>query len=96
MRRTTVGDLAGSAANVASPHADIEGRQLPIRVISYDNIGPAGGIYSTALDMTRWLRFQLGDGEWLGRRLVSAGSMNARHEPWTMIPTRRRCAGAGR
>lgn len=36
-----------------------------------DNIGPAGSINSNVLDMAQWLRFQLGIGEYVGKRLIS-------------------------
>lgn len=53
-------------------------RELPRRVV--DNVGPAGSIVSTALDMARWIRFQLGRGEFEGKRLLS----EARHkETWS-------------
>ncbi|MFC2164677.1 serine hydrolase [Acidobacteriota bacterium] len=44
-------------------------RELPRRVV--DNVGPAGSIVSTVLDMAQWVRFQLGRGEFEGKRLLS-------------------------
>ena len=43
---------------------------LPMRVL--DAIAPAGSINSNVLDMTRWIRFQLRNGEFAGKRLISA------------------------
>ena len=45
----------------------------PMRQI--DVIGPAGSINSSVLDMANWLRFQLGEGEFEGQRLVSAEAL---------------------
>jgi CubicO group peptidase (beta-lactamase class C family) len=45
-----------------------------------DNIGPAGSINSNVLDMAQWLRFQLGRGEYEGRRLISEENLD---ETWT-------------
>jgi len=45
-----------------------------------DNIGPAGAINSNVLDMAQWLRLQLGNGEYEGRRLISEENL---HETWT-------------
>jgi len=44
-------------------------RELPRRLA--DNVGPAGSIVSNVLDMARWVRFQLGRGEFAGKRLLS-------------------------
>lgn len=44
-------------------------KRLPMRNI--DSIGPAGSINANVLDMTRWLRFQMDNGRFEGRRLVS-------------------------
>ena len=40
-----------------------------------------GGIYSTADDMARWMVFQLGDGTFEGRRIVSPEMMAEMHRP---------------
>jgi len=45
-----------------------------------DNIGPAGAINSNVLDMAEWVRFQLGHGEFQGRRLISEEQLR---ETWT-------------
>ncbi len=87
MSNTVAGAPPPATGNVAAPHAVIDGSQQPIRPASYVSIAPAGGVNSTARDMIRWLRFQLGDGTFEGRRILSAEAMQAMHEPWTMIPT---------
>ena len=43
--------------------------QLPMRNI--DSIGPAGSINSNAVDMAKWLRFQLNNGDLDSQRLIS-------------------------
>ncbi len=87
MAATTAGAGAPHGVNFAAPHAMVDGRHQPIRPASYVSIAPAGGINSTARDMVRWLAFQLGDGSFEGRRILSAEAMDAMHQPWTMIPT---------
>jgi CubicO group peptidase (beta-lactamase class C family) len=42
-----------------------------------DQIAPAGQMISCAVDMARWLRLQLGDGEVDGRRIISAETLAA-------------------
>jgi CubicO group peptidase (beta-lactamase class C family) len=47
---------------------------------------PAASVYITASDLGKWLQFQLGDGTWNGRRLVSSANLNETHKPNTLIP----------
>lgn len=47
---------------------------------------PAGSINSTARDLSRWVRFQLGDGTLDSRRLVSAANFAETHTPQMVIP----------
>lgn len=49
---------------------------LPLR-----GVGPAGSIVSTAEDMAKYLQFQLGDGTWNGRRLISNENLQMMHSP---------------
>lgn len=42
---------------------------------------PAGGVSSTAADMARWMRLQLADGAFEGRRLVASGALTAMRTP---------------
>lgn len=49
---------------------------LPLR-----GVGPAGSIVSTAEDMANYISFQLGDGTWKGKRLVSNENLQMMHTP---------------
>ncbi|HUF04404.1 MAG TPA: serine hydrolase [Aridibacter sp.] len=71
--------------NVATPHSKIEGevKQVPWRLI--DNIAPAGSINSNAVDMAQWLRLQLGEGMFDGKRILSSGAVKQMHTPQTII-----------
>ncbi|MEV6650287.1 serine hydrolase [Streptomyces sp. NPDC051219] len=46
-----------------------------------DAQAPAGGVSSTARDMTRWLRLQLADGKVGGRQVIDAESLERTHLP---------------
>jgi len=48
---------------------------------------PAGGINSNVLDMTKWLRLQLGKGKFNGTQLISEGNLNFLQSPKTIIGT---------
>jgi len=60
---------------------------VPIRSRKAMNLLPATGVNSTATDMAKWLRFQLGDGMWDGKRLISAAAMQEMHEPQMILAT---------
>ena len=69
--------LAGKP-NVASAHMlDQEGRLVVVPNIDGENMAPAGALFSSAIDMAQFLRFQLGNGVYRGKRLISERSMAA-------------------
>lgn len=73
-------------ADHASPHRKND--KGVIEVIPWYAIEtpePAGSINASARDLTRWLRFQLGDGTFEGKRLVSTANLNETHTPQTII-----------
>lgn len=47
---------------------------------------PAGSMYTTARDLAPWLRFQLGEGTFNGKRLVAAKHLRETHKPQNIIP----------
>ena len=69
---------------------DKEGRLRHLPMRNLVAIAPAGAINSNVLDMSRWVRFQLGHGELEGRRLISREAFD---EGWktqnTMTPQAR-------
>jgi CubicO group peptidase (beta-lactamase class C family) len=89
-------DLKGfkQAKNVAALHVKKEGRvtalprDWPLHNWVYVN-GPAGGINSNVVDMSKWLGLQLGKGKFNGRQLVSEAGQEWLQTPKTVI-------GAGR
>ena len=87
MRDSTAGVEHTLAANHASPHAVIAGKQVPIRNKKAMSILPANAVNSTAKDMAKWLLFSLGDGTWEGKRIVSAEAMSEMQSPQSIIPT---------
>jgi CubicO group peptidase (beta-lactamase class C family) len=42
-------------------------------------VNPAGGIYTTANDLTHWLQMQLGGGQYQGRSIISAATLSQMH-----------------
>jgi CubicO group peptidase (beta-lactamase class C family) len=81
---TSVTALA-AAGDVATPHKKIDDtvRVIPWRNI--DNIAPAGSINSSVADLAQWLRLQLADGTYGGRRLLSDSVVEEMHSPQVVI-----------
>jgi CubicO group peptidase (beta-lactamase class C family) len=78
--------VAERAADHASPHR--LGASDRLEVIPWYDMkvpDPAGSINSSARDLARWARFQLGDGTCGGRRVVSAASLAETHTPQNII-----------
>jgi CubicO group peptidase (beta-lactamase class C family) len=77
---------AQKSPDFATPHEqnpDGSVKTIPWRNI--DTVGPAGSINSSARDMARWITFQLGDGAYQGKRLISAENMHEMHVPQMVI-----------
>ncbi|TDI43432.1 MAG: serine hydrolase [Acidobacteria bacterium] len=68
--RTSVLELEGMD-NVATPHAILDDEVVVVPHRNIDNIGPAGSILSSALEMTYWMRAMLGEGAFEETRIVS-------------------------
>lgn len=75
----SVSELQGMG-NVASPHSDRGGELRTYAWYGWDNMAAAGGIISSVSDMSRWMRMQLGEGEFEGHRFFSP---EAAHFMWT-------------
>lgn len=76
---------AGKGANVASPHAPIEGKVRVVAPFASDNTNPAGGINSNAEDMAKWMIVQLDSGRIAGGRLFSPQTTRQLWTPVTPI-----------
>ncbi len=61
--------------NRAALHQQVDGKWVPAVTRQPDAQAPAGGASSTVLDMAKWLRMQLADGRFDGRRVVAAGPL---------------------
>jgi hypothetical protein len=70
-----------SNRNVAESHAMIRDSVYVKPHWNADNIAPAGSILSSAHDMAQWLRFQLGDGMYEGKRLLNSAAFRETHTP---------------
>lgn len=76
--------------NTASPHhVDLmESKTSVLRHLDMKNIAPAMALNSSAMDLARWIRFQLNMGSWEGKQLISqAGVWETRkvHTPRPLL-----------
>lgn len=76
--------------NHARPHLKEEGKIGVMPWSRFDGlngvpIGPAGSINSTARDLSKWVRFQIGDGTFEGKRLVTTRNMTEMHSPQMVV-----------
>jgi CubicO group peptidase (beta-lactamase class C family) len=71
--------------NVAQPYAQIDGVVTLVPYANIDNIGPAGSINSSVLDMAQWIRMQLAEGKFGGKQIVSAANLMQTRTPHTII-----------
>ncbi|MGD2135536.1 MAG: serine hydrolase [Gemmatimonadales bacterium] len=83
---TTTTDGIEQRPNVATPHGKINGHVTPIPWRDWDNLGGAGAINSSVADLAQWMRLQLGEGTYDGRRIVSDSVIAEMHTPQTIVP----------
>lgn len=72
-------------ADAATPHTVRAGRAIALPRYNSDNIGPAAAIHASVADLARWLRLQLGMGEFEGKRVYSTSAARAMWTPQTVI-----------
>ena len=72
-------------ANLATPHLTWRDTVQAKAHMDMDDIAPAGSIISSARDMAQYLRFQIGDGMYGGKRLVSSAALRETHSPQMLI-----------
>ncbi|POX55526.1 serine hydrolase [Streptomyces sp. Ru71] len=69
------------AADKASAHVLVNGHWKPSTTENADRQAPAGGASSSVDDLTKWMRLQLGNGEFEGRKLIDPAALDQTHVP---------------
>lgn len=72
--------------NVATPHALNADSVRITRLGNTDSIAPAGSVWSSVSDMSKWMRFMLDSGRVGGKRLISAASFRELVTPQIQAP----------
>jgi CubicO group peptidase (beta-lactamase class C family) len=81
-------EQAARMPDLASSHAWIEGRQVPVRrEFQRQSIAPAAAVQSSVTDLTRWMRLHLNNGLLDGKRYVSDSAMRTMHSIQVPIRT---------
>jgi CubicO group peptidase (beta-lactamase class C family) len=70
-----------AAPNRALLHVRVGGRWVARYTRNPDTESPAGGVSSSVRDLARWLRLQLGNGLFEGRRVIEAAALAETHRP---------------
>lgn len=68
-------------ADRAWPHVRVDGRWESRFQRRPDAQSPAGGASASVRDLAQWMRLQLADGVFAGRRLIAAGALAETHAP---------------
>lgn len=79
---TTVSALK-TKTNVATPHARLGGQWRKFPWANWDTMAAAGGVISSATDMAKWIRLQLGGGAVDGTRVFSQAAQEVMWTPHT-------------
>ena len=80
-----VSRIAGKA-NVAVPHAEIRDTIRVVPVKTTDAVAPAGSVWSSVSDMSKWMRFVLDSGRVGTRRLISPANFRELVAPQMRVP----------
>ncbi|MCX6142644.1 MAG: serine hydrolase [Ignavibacteriales bacterium] len=81
---TSVSALQGKD-DVASPHYRIDDVMQPVNWVDYDNIGGAGAVNSSVMDMAQWVRLNLANGVFANKRLLSTNVVREIQSSQTVI-----------
>lgn len=87
MDRTTTSVAALSEiTNVATPHIELEDVLVSVPYRDVDNIGPAGSINSSAIEMAHWVRMHLAEGSVGGQDLISPSGVEEMRTAQIVVP----------
>jgi CubicO group peptidase (beta-lactamase class C family) len=73
-------------ANQTKPHYRIEGKIEVIEHTSADQIGPAGSVWSSIEDISKWVTCMLDSSKYEGGRLLSAKTWTEMFKPQVLVP----------
>jgi CubicO group peptidase (beta-lactamase class C family) len=84
----TVATLAEASrtSNVAAPHDIVDDTVRVISNAAVDPVAPAGAVWSSVADMSKWMRFVIDSGRYDGKPLLQRRTFLELVRPQTMVP----------
>lgn len=73
--------------NKTKPHLKVDGELMVIEDMSADAIGPAGSVWSSIEDMSKWTKCMLDSGKYAGGRLVKQKTWEEMTSVHTLVPS---------
>lgn len=78
---------AAPNTNRTKPHMKMEGKNIVIEDMSADAIGPAGSVWSSIEDISKWTKSMLDSGKYEGGRLVQPKTWEEMTSVQTLVPS---------
>lgn len=73
------------APDAASAYMTDKEKSTKVDYRDINSMAPAGAINSSVNDMLKWVEFQLGDGTYKGKKLISETELNRMHSPQMLM-----------
>ena len=67
--------------NVAQPHIESQGETVRVPYRDIDNVGPAGSVNSSVVDMIQWMKLHLNAGNVEGEQIADTSVVDMTHTP---------------
>ncbi|MFZ1806257.1 MAG: serine hydrolase [Cyclobacteriaceae bacterium] len=77
---------AAPNTNRTKPHVKMEGKNMLIEDMSADAIGPAGSVWSSIEDISKWTKAMLDSGKYDGGRLIKVKTWEEMTKVHTLVP----------
>src|SRR6478736_6380980 len=86
MTRTTSKRKYIKDNNQVKPHFEVEKKIKAIDYTKDDEVGPAGSVWSSIDDMSKWMMCMLDSSKYAGGRLLKAATWTEMFKPQTLVP----------
>lgn len=71
--------------NFAQPHVMVNNDVVSISMLDLYNVGPAGAMTSTVLDLAQWIRMLLNNGQYEQNIIIKPETMNQLYAPYSIV-----------
>ncbi len=77
--------VARTRENVAAPHHEVDGEIRVIENEPVDPVAPAGSVWSSVAELSRWMRMLLAEGRWQGESVLDEETVAELLHPQTVL-----------